>query len=96
MHLIKERIQPERAGSSWLGSIIDAQREIESLLEDSPSLQRHMENSLQRTYRTAVNDALRETQLTEKAEGFHLPHNCPFTVAQLLEDDPNTLCGMLK
>ncbi|MBV8729645.1 MAG: DUF29 domain-containing protein [Acidobacteriia bacterium] len=96
MHLIKERIQPERAGTSWRTSIVNAQQEIGLILEDSPSLKRYLESALQKSYRTAVSDALRETQLTEKAEEFHLPHNCPFTVPQLLKDDPNTLRGMLK
>jgi hypothetical protein len=40
MYLIKERIQPERAGSSWRASIVNAQQEIHLVLEDSPSLRR--------------------------------------------------------
>ena len=46
--LIKERIQPERAGSSWRSVVIDAQREIELYLEASPSLRRHLEGALQK------------------------------------------------
>jgi hypothetical protein len=46
MHLIKERIQPERAGSRWRSSIIDAQREIELYIEASPSLRPYLEDAL--------------------------------------------------
>ena len=95
MHLIKERIQPERAGSSWRSSIIDAQREIELFLEDSPSLRRHLEGTLQKTYRIAVKDALQETDLTARAKEFSLPEKCPYKLADLLEGDLDALRGML-
>ncbi|MBV9743484.1 MAG: DUF29 domain-containing protein, partial [Acidobacteriia bacterium] len=95
MHLIKERIQPERAGTSWRTSIVNAQQEIGLILEDSPSLKRYLESALQKTYRTAERRLARNPTY-RKAEEFHLPHNCPFTVPQLLKDDPNTLRGMLK
>jgi hypothetical protein len=95
MHLIKQRIQPERAGSSWRSSIIHAQQEIRLLLEDSPSLRRHLEQSLQKLYRSAVNDALRATELAAKAKDLGLPETCPYTISDLLEGDLNALPGML-
>lgn len=95
MHLVKERIQPERSGSSWRGSIINARQEIRGLLEDSPSLQRHLEERLPKIYRTALKDALEETQLTAKAKEFGLHESCPYTISSLLEDDLDALRGML-
>lgn len=53
-HSIKERIQPERAGSSWRSSVIGAQREIELYLEASRSLRRHLQGALPKNYRIAV------------------------------------------
>jgi len=75
MHLIKERIQPQRAGSSGRTSIVDAQREIDLLLEDSPSLRRHLEESLEKIYQRAVKDAVKEAELTARAKV--LPEKCP-------------------
>ena len=40
MHLVKQKIQPERWGKSWRQSIVDAAREIHIKLESSPSLRR--------------------------------------------------------
>jgi Domain of unknown function DUF29 len=94
-HLIKERIQPERAGSSWRTSVVDAQREIRLLLEDSPSLRRHLERTLQKSFRTSVKDALRETELTAKAKDLGLRAACPYTISDLLEGDLNALRDML-
>lgn len=91
MHLIKERIQPERAGSGWRSSIIDAQREIELYIEASPSLRPYLEDALQKTYRRAVKDALQETELTTRAKEFSLPEKCPYKLADLLEGDLDAL-----
>jgi hypothetical protein len=38
MHLIKQRIQPERNSASWRTSIIDARMQILAKIEDSPRL----------------------------------------------------------
>ena len=95
MHLIKERIQPGRAGTSWRMSIVNAQQEIGLLLEDSPSLRRYLEETLTKNYRLAVRDALREANLTAKAKEFGLPENCPYRVSDLLEGDLDALRDML-
>jgi hypothetical protein len=95
MHLIKQRIQPEREGTSWRTSIVNAQQEIDLLLEDSPSLRRHLEESLQKIYRRAVKDALQETGLAAKAKEFSFPEKCPYSLADLLEGDLDALGGML-
>src|SRR5215468_6367608 len=46
MHVIKQKMQPERDGSSWRASIIHARREIRMDIKDSPSLRRDLENHL--------------------------------------------------
>ena len=66
--LVKKRIQPKRGGSSWRTSIVDAQREIDLWLEDSPSLRRHLRESLERIYQRAVTDA-RRNLLQQQTKG---------------------------
>ena len=91
MHLVKERIQPERAGASWRASIVGGRREILTKLEDSPSLRRHLDENLQKIYRAAVRDALDETNLTERAKKLDIPKECPYTLEELLDGDINAL-----
>src|SRR5437016_10687217 len=47
MHLIKQRIQPERSGASWRESIADARTQITFDIHDSPSLRRFLDENLQ-------------------------------------------------
>jgi hypothetical protein len=95
MHLIKQRIEPEREGTSWRTSIVNAQQEIRLVLEDSPSLRRYLEEALQKTYRSAVKDALHETNLTTREKEFALPEKCPYSLADLLEGDLDALRDVL-
>jgi hypothetical protein len=87
MHLIKQKIQPERDGGSWRASIVNAQSEIQDAIDLSPSLRRKLEKSLERVYAQAITHACYETGL--KAAG--IPAECPFTIEQLLEGDPTLL-----
>jgi hypothetical protein len=91
MHLIKMRIQPERAGTSWRESIVSARDEIEDLVERSPSLRRHLEENLESTYRRAVKSALDETNLKSPTKTFAIPEKCPATLDELLQGDLDAL-----
>jgi hypothetical protein len=91
VHLVKARIQPERAGASWRGSVASARAEILDHIQDSPSLRRHAEANLQRIYREAVGIALAETNLTEDTAGLALPRDCSYTLDDLIEGDLNGL-----
>src|SRR5438874_1913261 len=53
VHLIKQKMQPERDGSSWRGSILSAQGEILDDIADSPSLRRHLRDTPERLYALA-------------------------------------------
>lgn len=89
-HLLKQRIQPERDGTSWRRSISEGRDEIESRFDDSPSLRRYAEENLQKIYRRAVRDALMETGLTEQRANLDLPADCPYTLEDLIEsEDPH-------
>jgi uncharacterized protein YaaN involved in tellurite resistance len=87
MHLIKQRIQPERDGTSWRRSITEGRAEISYRLDDSPSLRRYAQDSLQKIYERAVRDALFETGLAEKRWELNLPAQCPYELRDLLEAD---------
>jgi hypothetical protein len=85
MHLIKQSIQPERDGTRWRGSIFSARQEILDELRDSPSLRRRLSDQMGDIYRAAVEDALKETAWAERAGDPGIPHDCPFTLSQLLD-----------
>jgi Domain of unknown function DUF29 len=90
-HLIKMRIQAERAGVSWRGSILNARIEILDHIADSPSLRRHAETNLQRIYREAIELALAETNLAARAKELDIPAKCPHSLDELLEGDLGNL-----
>jgi hypothetical protein len=87
MHLIKQKIQPERDGTSWRASILNAQQEILDAIESSPSLRRRLTDRLEPTYRRAIKVACYETGL----DAAEIPEECPFTLAQLLDGNPTLL-----
>jgi len=91
VHLVKSRIQPERSGASWRGSVASARTEILDHFGDSPSLRKHAEINLQRIYREAVELTLVETNLAGNAANPGIPEACPYTLEAQLEGDLNAL-----
>ncbi|MEH2205781.1 MAG: DUF29 domain-containing protein [Nostoc sp.] len=85
MHLLKCQYQPERKTKSWVNTISNCRNQIQDCLEDTPSLQRFLENRewIQKYYRRARRDAANETQ--KPIETF--PLECPFTMEQLLDPE---------
>jgi hypothetical protein len=90
MHLLKCRLQPERRGPSWDRSIINAREEIRDDIEDSPSLQKHLEESVERVYQRAVTEAFAEARVSD-ADRAKLPIHCPWTLDELLRGDLSSL-----
>jgi hypothetical protein len=84
MHLVKQRIQPERDGISWRRSITEGRSEIEYRFDDSPSLRSFAQENLQQIYRRAVRDALLKTGLTAHRSALNLPEICPYSLIDLL------------
>jgi hypothetical protein len=76
MHLLKWKYQPEKRSSSWIATINEQRRQIELLLEDSPSLKSVLEKSFDPSYQKARNDAASETNL---AIGI-FPEKSPFKI----------------
>jgi hypothetical protein len=91
MHLIKQKIQPERDGTSSRGSIVNARQEIRDELRDSPSLRRRLSDEIERAYQEAVEHAMEETGLTDRRADLGIPDRCPFTLSQLLDSPIDSL-----
>jgi hypothetical protein len=85
LHLLKWCAQPQgrQPGHSWRDTIQEQRSQIELVLEDSPSLQRDVDTLLSTRYRKARERALDQTGLPEDA----LPPTCPWSSAQILDDD---------
>ena len=80
LHLIKQRVQPERDSDSWQASVASAQLELEDILADSPSLRRFLADNLEKLYNDAMLLASKETGILV----LPLPKECPFTLDELL------------
>ena len=85
--LIKQRVPPERDGASWQSSVASARMEIRNDIRDSPSLRRHLEDTLRVIYSDAVEEALVQMNL----QAADLPADCPWTVDQLLDAEIGSL-----
>jgi len=88
LHLLKWQMQPalrygQSGRSSWLNSIVHSRVMLEKIFEQSPSLKRFAEESMPRNYPAAVREASVQTQIDVKS----FPQECPYTFAQLLDQD---------
>jgi Domain of unknown function DUF29 len=77
MHLLKCQYQPEQRIKSWDSTLSNCRDKIQDCLEDTPSLQRFLQNQewIEKHYRRARRDAAKETQ--KPLETF--PSECPYT-----------------
>ncbi|MEI1377255.1 DUF29 domain-containing protein [Nostoc sp. UHCC 0926] len=85
MHLLKCQYQPERKTKSWVNTISNSRNQIQDCLEDTPSLQRFLEDWewIEKYYRRARRDAAKETQMPIET----FPLEFPFTMEQVLNPD---------
>lgn len=91
MYLLKWKYQPKKRSRSWTATINEQRRQIEAVLEDSPSLTPYFQDNLNDWYPIARRDAAKETKLSIQV----FPLNCPFSWEQILDPDyfPDTLDG---
>jgi hypothetical protein len=82
--LIERRIQPDAEDTGWRSSIASGRGEIAERIEGSPSLRRHMEENLQKTYGEAVRDVLARSPTEGKEEELGIPAQCPWSLKELL------------
>jgi hypothetical protein len=82
-HLLKWEYQPDRRSQSWQGTVLTQRRDL-GLLLDSGTLRRHAAAVLADTYQAAREQAAVETGLPVET----FPAECPYTVDDLLRQDP--------
>lgn len=82
-HLLKWQFQPGLRGPSWRLSIDNARRDIQLILDDSPSLRRLLEEAIAKEYPSARRNAVTETGLTPD----QFPNICPYAADQVLRAD---------
>ncbi len=83
MHLLKQLVQPDRTSRSWAGTIIEQRARIARLVEQSPSLRRHLWEMIAAEYQTARKQAAAETGRALK----RIPKELPFTLEQVFDDE---------
>jgi hypothetical protein len=83
-HLLKIRMQRSRLTRSWIGTVLEQQREIRAIVVGIPSLGRQADVIAALAYPDAVRAAAREIGIA--AEKF--PATSPWTVDQALAFDP--------
>jgi hypothetical protein len=77
-HLLKWDHQPQKRSRSWQITIERERKNLEMYLEDSPSLKRYLsDESVDKMYRTARLDAIKETKL-------EMPNDCPYSISDVL------------
>jgi hypothetical protein len=83
VHLLKVKFQPGHRSHNWLGTLHEQRNEIARLLEQSPSLERHVAEYAEKEYRRAAAKAALETGLPVST----FPPSNPFSQAELLDTD---------
>lgn len=83
MHLLKWQYQPTFRGVSWTITIRNQRWEIAELLEDNPSLQHWVTDTMLDAYKQARLNAQTETAL--RLDVF--PEECPWTVEQVVSNE---------
>jgi hypothetical protein len=80
MHMLKLKYQPDKGSGSWHSTITTQRHELESVLEDSPSLRPQVAALLPKAYGQARIDAANETGLDIDT----FPETCQWTVEEVL------------
>ncbi|MCG9886619.1 MAG: DUF29 domain-containing protein [Cyanobacteria bacterium] len=83
VHLLKWQFQPDARSGSWAGSITEHRTRIQGLLEDSPSLNKFLDEALIWAYPRARRQASDETGIALGS----FPDSCPYELDLVLGDD---------
>lgn len=83
LHLLKYQYQPSHRSNSWLCTINEQRRQIEFVLEDSPSLKSYLTEIFAKCYQVARRDAASETGLPANT----FPDESPFSLEETLNPD---------
>jgi hypothetical protein len=81
LHLFKWQIHAEHRSQSWSATIMGQRHDIDTLLEQSPSIRRVLPQHREKTYKRAVEDAVNEMGLLANP----FPERCPFSLDEILD-----------
>ncbi|WP_299488740.1 DUF29 domain-containing protein [Acaryochloris sp. IP29b_bin.137] len=81
-HLLKWQYQPGKQSNSWRCTIYEQRRQIQLILEDSPSLRRYLMEQLPKGYNAAIKQAALETDLPLQT----FPVDCPYTGEEICSE----------
>lgn len=87
VHLLKFAYQPDHQSHSWLDTLGEQRDQVVELINDSPSLDRHVMDYAEAMYKTAVAKAARETGLAPTT----FPTANPYSKTEML--DPGFIPG---
>ncbi len=82
-HLLKYKYQPEKRTNSWRYTIYEHRDRLQIVLEDSPSLNRYLEEVFEKCYQKARKSASIETGLNRD----RFPVTSPFSLEETLDTD---------
>ena len=82
-HLLKWQFQPGYRGRSWQLTIMEQRKKLARHMKDNPSLKARLDEAIADGYELAAFEAERETGLDPQT----FPAMCPYTYAQMLDDD---------
>lgn len=85
VHLLKWRYQPERRGNSWRLTIKEQRIKATQVIEENPSLQPELTETMTKAYLAAVPQVARETNLAEEIFPATFEHT-GWTLAQVLDE----------
>lgn len=80
-HLLKWQFQPDQRSNRWRGTIREQRKQINLLIQDSPSLKPYLKEALNDAYELGMALAIKETQLSEEA----FPNSCLYSIADILD-----------
>ena len=87
VHLLKWQFQPSKHSTSWRVTLLEQRYQLAELLEQNPSLSRQVPDLLEKVYPSACKRAGLEMKLAKINAQSILPARCPWTPAQILDDD---------
>lgn len=90
LHLLKWQFRPSKRSPSWESTLVLQRAEVQRLLHENPSLRRRIPTLVEAVYATARKAAGREMKMARWERT--LPAECPWTPAQILDEDflPNS------
>ncbi len=93
-HLLKLTVQsdaPDQMKRSWYNSVDEHRERVQDALASIPSLQTYLPEAIRKSYtgarKLAIKEGKRASYGVRKPKESEYPQQCPFSLAQLLDED---------